>query len=172
MRRAAVCSLDLAEIDFETKSVTVREKGGQTHRYKISKEAVKAIKDYLREERGAGRRDVSPLPGALPPRRDGRQQFRPPDAEGDQHRLERGLPLGERQGQDSSRRPPCDGPAHHEVRPATSPPCNGSSGTRTPPTPSSTPGSPMRSCRRWWMRGEKAALLSGAFSHITLYNQR
>ena len=53
MRRAAVCNLDLGEIDFEQKSVTVREKGGQTHRYKISKEGAKAIQDYLREERGA-----------------------------------------------------------------------------------------------------------------------
>ena len=52
MRRAAVCNLDLAEVDFEQKSVTVREKGGQSHRYKISKEGTKAIKDYLREERG------------------------------------------------------------------------------------------------------------------------
>jgi integrase len=52
MRRAAVCNLDLSEIDFETRSVSVREKGGQTHRYKISKEGAKAIRDYIREERG------------------------------------------------------------------------------------------------------------------------
>jgi site-specific recombinase XerD len=52
MRRAAVCSLDLAAIDFDANNATVREKGGQSHRYKIGKEAVKAIKDYLREERG------------------------------------------------------------------------------------------------------------------------
>jgi site-specific recombinase XerD len=53
MRRAAVCNLDLSEIDFEGRNVTVREKGGQSHRYKISKEGAKAIRDYLREERGA-----------------------------------------------------------------------------------------------------------------------
>src|SRR5512132_187781 len=53
MRRAAVCNLDLGEVDFEKHTVTVREKGGQTHRYKISKEGAKAIQDYLREERGA-----------------------------------------------------------------------------------------------------------------------
>ncbi len=53
MRRAAVCNLDLVEIDFETRNITVREKGGQSHRYKISKEGAKAIQDYLREERGA-----------------------------------------------------------------------------------------------------------------------
>ena len=52
MRRAAVCNLDLAEVDFEGRNVTVREKGGQSHRYKISKEGVKAIRDYLNEERG------------------------------------------------------------------------------------------------------------------------
>ncbi len=52
MRRAAVCTLDLAEIDFDKHSVTVREKGGQTHRYKINREAAKAIRDYLDKERG------------------------------------------------------------------------------------------------------------------------
>src|SRR5512144_2852297 len=50
MRRAAVSNLDLSEVDFEGRNVTVREKGGQSHRYKISKEGAKAIKDYLREE--------------------------------------------------------------------------------------------------------------------------
>ena len=52
MRRAAVCNLDLSEIDFDGRNVTVREKGGQSHRYKISKEGAKAIRDYLNEERG------------------------------------------------------------------------------------------------------------------------
>jgi integrase len=52
MRRTAVCNLDLSEVDFEGRNVTVREKGGQSHRYKISKEGVKAIRDYLNEERG------------------------------------------------------------------------------------------------------------------------
>jgi integrase len=53
MRRAAVCNLDLSAIDFDKHTVTVREKGGHSHRYKISKEGAKAIQDYLREERGA-----------------------------------------------------------------------------------------------------------------------
>ena len=70
MRRAAVCNLDLGEIDFEQKSVTVREKGGQTHRYKISKEGAKAVTDYLREERDIDI-DGFPLSTAL---------FRPPAA--------------------------------------------------------------------------------------------
>jgi site-specific recombinase XerD len=52
MRRAAVCNLDLNEIDSEKHIVTVREKGGQSHRYKISREGAKATADYLREERG------------------------------------------------------------------------------------------------------------------------
>ena len=30
MRRAAVCNLDLSEVDFAQNSVTVREKGGQS----------------------------------------------------------------------------------------------------------------------------------------------
>jgi site-specific recombinase XerC len=57
MRRAAICHLDLSEIDLETRNVTVREKGGHSHRYKISKEGAKAIRDYLNEERGVGGRD-------------------------------------------------------------------------------------------------------------------
>ena len=64
MRRAAICNLDLSEIDFEKTCVTVREKGGQTHRYKISKEGAKAIDDYLREERG-GDSEIFPASPAL-----------------------------------------------------------------------------------------------------------
>jgi integrase len=64
MRRAAICNLDLSELDFEKTSVTVREKGGQTHRYKISKEGAKAILDYLREERETDS-DIFPLSAAL-----------------------------------------------------------------------------------------------------------
>src|SRR5512144_240285 len=68
MRRAAVCNLDLGEVDFAQKSVTVREKGGQSHRYKISKEGAKAIKDYLREERGADQEMFPQSPALfLPP---------------------------------------------------------------------------------------------------------
>ena len=87
MRRAAVCNLDLGEIDFEQKSVTVREKGGQTHRYKISKEGAKAINDYLREERGGGQRIISKPPGALPAAGDGGQQLRPPQSPSDRKRV-------------------------------------------------------------------------------------
>jgi integrase len=53
MRRAAAVNLDLADVDFARKTATVREKGGQTHRYQVSFEAIKAIQDYLREERDA-----------------------------------------------------------------------------------------------------------------------
>jgi integrase len=68
MRRAAVCNLDLSEVDFAQKSVTVREKGGQSHRYKISKEGAKAIQDYLREERGADQEMFPQSPALfLPP---------------------------------------------------------------------------------------------------------
>ena len=68
MRRAAVCNLDLSEVDFAQNSVTVREKGGQSHRYKISKEGAKAIQDYLREERGADQEMFPQSPALfLPP---------------------------------------------------------------------------------------------------------
>ena len=68
MRRAAVCNLDLGEVDFDGRNVTVREKGGQSHRYKISKEGAKAIQDYLREERGADQEMFPQSPALfLPP---------------------------------------------------------------------------------------------------------
>jgi integrase len=56
MRRAAVCSLDLNEVDFDKHTVNVREKGGQSHRYKISKEGAKAIKTISARSGGSTRR--------------------------------------------------------------------------------------------------------------------
>ena len=102
MRRAAICNLDLSEIDFEQKSVTVHEKGGQSHRYKISREGTKTIQDYLREERGIDQEMFPHFPALFLPAETVVQQLRPLDSSGDQQRLERGLPLGERQGQDSA----------------------------------------------------------------------
>jgi integrase len=64
MRRAAICHLDLSEIDLETRNVIVREKGGHSHRYKISKEGAKAIRDYPNEERG-GDQEMFPASPAL-----------------------------------------------------------------------------------------------------------
>jgi site-specific recombinase XerD len=51
MRRAAVTNLDLGDVDFEKSAVTVPEKGGYQHRYKISREGLRAIEDYLAKER-------------------------------------------------------------------------------------------------------------------------
>jgi integrase len=51
MRRAAVVSLDLADIDHDRRALQVREKGGLIHRYQISREGLKAIGDYLEKER-------------------------------------------------------------------------------------------------------------------------
>ena len=113
MRRAAVCNLDLGEVDFAQNSVTVREKGGQSHRHKISREGAKAIQDYLREERGADQ-EMFPQPQRFSCHRRRWSTAPAVRAEGGQHRLERGLPLGEREAQDPARRPPCDGAAHYE----------------------------------------------------------
>lgn len=52
MRRAAVVALNLVDIDFERSSVTVEEKGGVRHRYKVSREGMQALRDYLERERG------------------------------------------------------------------------------------------------------------------------
>lgn len=52
MRRAAIRSLNLADVDFKRKSLSVVEKGGHTHRYQISGEGLAAIRDYIDKERG------------------------------------------------------------------------------------------------------------------------
>jgi len=51
MRRAAVVNLDLEDVDFKKKAVSVREKGGLLHRYQISAEGLQAIRDYVENER-------------------------------------------------------------------------------------------------------------------------
>ena len=53
MRRAAVVNLDLEDVDFKKKAVSVREKGGLVHRYQISAEGLQAIRDYVERERKA-----------------------------------------------------------------------------------------------------------------------
>ncbi len=51
MRRAAATHLDVDDIDFKKKTVTVEEKGGVSHSYQISNEGLQAIQDYLERER-------------------------------------------------------------------------------------------------------------------------
>lgn len=51
MRRNAVISINIHDIDFEKKTIGVLEKGGLTHKYKISQEGLNAIKTYIDRER-------------------------------------------------------------------------------------------------------------------------
>jgi integrase len=51
MRRAVVRNIDLADVDFERRLINVKEKGGMTHGYKISREGISAIEDYVAKER-------------------------------------------------------------------------------------------------------------------------
>jgi site-specific recombinase XerD len=51
MRRAAVTKLDVSDVDFRKKTLTVEEKGGVTQSYQISNEGLQAIRDYLDQER-------------------------------------------------------------------------------------------------------------------------
>jgi integrase len=53
MRRAAVRNLNLGDIDLNHKILTVEEKGGLKHKYKITAEGLAAIQDYLEHERQA-----------------------------------------------------------------------------------------------------------------------
>lgn len=52
MRRAAVVNLDLADVDFRERQVSVTEKGGVRHAYQISREGLEAVRAYIDEERG------------------------------------------------------------------------------------------------------------------------
>lgn len=51
MRRGAVCRLNLAEVDFDKRLLSVQEKGRNYHTYRISRDGIEAIKDYLEHER-------------------------------------------------------------------------------------------------------------------------
>jgi len=51
MRRAAITNLDLPNIDWKQRTLSVVEKGGATHGYSISKEGLEAIRDYVERER-------------------------------------------------------------------------------------------------------------------------
>lgn len=51
MRRAAVVNIDLEDVDFKKKAISVREKGGLIHRYQISADGLQAIRDYVDNER-------------------------------------------------------------------------------------------------------------------------
>jgi integrase len=53
MRRTAVRNIDLDDVDFERRLIHVEEKGGRTHGYKISREGISAIEDYVAQERAA-----------------------------------------------------------------------------------------------------------------------
>ena len=64
MRRAAVVTLDLHDVDLQKRTAAVREKGGYFHRYQASREAIRAIEDYLEHERG-GDADAYPDSPAL-----------------------------------------------------------------------------------------------------------
>ncbi len=52
MRRAAVTKLNLGDVDFERRTVSVEEKGGYVHTYQISREGLQAIRDYIEQEHG------------------------------------------------------------------------------------------------------------------------
>jgi integrase len=53
MRRAAIRNIDLDDMDFERRLINVEEKGGRTHGYKIFREGITAIEDYIIKERDA-----------------------------------------------------------------------------------------------------------------------
>ena len=53
MRRKAVTAINLSDVDFVKKKITVEEKGGMRHTYQINKEGLAAIRDYIENEREA-----------------------------------------------------------------------------------------------------------------------
>ena len=52
MRRSAARNVNFKDIDFKNRKVSAEEKGGRKHAYKISREGLGAIRDYLEKERG------------------------------------------------------------------------------------------------------------------------
>jgi site-specific recombinase XerD len=52
MRRTEVTSIDLGGIDFERSTLLITEKGGQQRKCLICKEGMKAIRNYIDQERG------------------------------------------------------------------------------------------------------------------------
>jgi integrase len=53
MRRRAVTSINIVDVDILKRKITVEEKGGMRHTYQISKEGITAIMDYVNNERSA-----------------------------------------------------------------------------------------------------------------------
>lgn len=51
MRRAAITTLNLDDVDVARKTLTVREKGGAMHTYHISQEGLHALQAYVTHER-------------------------------------------------------------------------------------------------------------------------
>lgn len=51
MRRAAITHIKLSDVDFEARTIRTTEKGSYSHDYTISKEGLKAIRDYIEGER-------------------------------------------------------------------------------------------------------------------------
>ena len=51
MRRSAITSLNLVDIDFDRRILSMVEKGGSVQPYPISKQGLAAISDYLEQER-------------------------------------------------------------------------------------------------------------------------
>jgi integrase len=52
MRRAAATKLDLKDVDFKRRTLKIEEKGGAVHGYKITREGLAAIQDYIEKARG------------------------------------------------------------------------------------------------------------------------
>ncbi len=52
MRRTAITRLNLVDIDFDRRIVSVTEKGGSMQPYPISRQGLDAITDYIEQERG------------------------------------------------------------------------------------------------------------------------
>ena len=51
MRRSAITHLNVVDIDFDRRILSVAEKGGSIQPYPISRQGIAAITDYLDQER-------------------------------------------------------------------------------------------------------------------------
>ena len=75
MRRSGVVNANLVDLDKDRSTIETREKGASPHAYKISREGLRAVLDYIELERDAGTDPVPPalfLPAMDHPRATGR----------------------------------------------------------------------------------------------------
>jgi site-specific recombinase XerD len=67
MGRAAVCKINFANVNLESRQIEVEEKDGATHTHKISRDGLQVISDYLEHERKQDKKHFAEAPALFLP---------------------------------------------------------------------------------------------------------